>query len=127
MSIASLGTYLPLWLGPRGRVVGDDEDAVTLGVAAGRAALAATSGPIVTRDQRGVVREYDDVRLLRERGVGPSVAALDVGVAAAVAGITGREAQALGGAALPELPTFGASSPLFAIAALADANVTGPI
>ncbi|MGX1811046.1 OB-fold domain-containing protein [Nocardia sp. NPDC055321] len=37
--IASMGTYLPCWGAPRARVAGDDEDAITLAVAAGRAAL----------------------------------------------------------------------------------------
>lgn len=37
--IASMGTYLPCWGAPRRRVPGDDEDAVTLAVEAGRAAL----------------------------------------------------------------------------------------
>ncbi|RDI56066.1 OB-fold domain-containing protein [Nocardia mexicana] len=38
--IASMGTYLPCWGDPGRRVAGDDEDAVTLAVEAGRAALA---------------------------------------------------------------------------------------
>ncbi|MGW0040220.1 OB-fold domain-containing protein [Rhodococcus sp. NPDC003348] len=37
--IASIGTYLPCWGTPEGRVPGDDEDAITLAVEAGRAAL----------------------------------------------------------------------------------------
>jgi acetyl-CoA acetyltransferase len=38
--IASVGTYLPVWKGPGGtRIAGGDEDAVTLGVAAGLRAL----------------------------------------------------------------------------------------
>ncbi|MFF0491923.1 Zn-ribbon domain-containing OB-fold protein [Nocardia sp. NPDC004068] len=39
--VASMGTYLPCWGGRFHRTPGDDEDAVTLAVAAGRAALAA--------------------------------------------------------------------------------------
>ncbi|WP_280270583.1 Zn-ribbon domain-containing OB-fold protein [Nocardia wallacei] len=38
--IASMGTYLPCWGSRDSRVTGDDEDAVTLAVEAGRAALA---------------------------------------------------------------------------------------
>ncbi|MBF6192413.1 OB-fold domain-containing protein [Nocardia implantans] len=38
--IASLGTYLPCWGSQRSRVPGDDEDAVTLAVEAGRCAVA---------------------------------------------------------------------------------------
>ncbi|WP_036567551.1 OB-fold domain-containing protein [Nocardia sp. BMG51109] len=41
--VASMGTYLPCWGGPHSRVLGDDEDAVTLAVEAGRAALAGGS------------------------------------------------------------------------------------
>jgi acetyl-CoA C-acetyltransferase len=37
--VASIGTYLPCWGAPQHRVAGDDEDAITLAVEAGRAAL----------------------------------------------------------------------------------------
>jgi uncharacterized protein len=37
--IASIGTYLPCWGTPLHRVAGDDEDAITMAVEAGRAAL----------------------------------------------------------------------------------------
>ena len=45
--VASVGTYLPCWGSPLQRVAGDDEDAVTMAVEAGRAAL--TSGGAVER------------------------------------------------------------------------------
>ncbi|HET6734568.1 OB-fold domain-containing protein [Mycobacterium sp.] len=45
--VASIGTYLPCWGMSQQRVAGDDEDAVTLGVEAGRAAL--LSGGAVER------------------------------------------------------------------------------
>ncbi|MBF6474643.1 MULTISPECIES: OB-fold domain-containing protein [Nocardia] len=38
--VASLGTYLPCWGSQRSRIPGDDEDAVTLAVEAGRSAVA---------------------------------------------------------------------------------------
>ena len=38
--IAAIGTYLPCWGCDVRRIVGDDEDAITLAVEAGRAALA---------------------------------------------------------------------------------------
>lgn len=38
--VASIGTYLPCWGTPLRRIAGDDEDAITLAVEAGRAALA---------------------------------------------------------------------------------------
>ena len=40
--VASIGTYLPCWGAPSHRVAGDDEDAITLAVEAGRAALIAS-------------------------------------------------------------------------------------
>lgn len=46
-SVISMGTYLPCWGTTRNRVLGDDEDAVTLAVQAGRAAVA--SGEPVER------------------------------------------------------------------------------
>lgn len=45
--VASIGTYLPCWGSPLARVAGDDEDAITLAVEAGRAAL--VSGGAVER------------------------------------------------------------------------------
>ena len=40
--VASIGTYLPRWGAPQHRVAGDDEDAITLAVEAGRASLIAS-------------------------------------------------------------------------------------
>ena len=37
--VAAIATYLPCWGSARGRVAGGDEDAVTLAVEAGRAAV----------------------------------------------------------------------------------------
>ncbi|RAV05726.1 DNA-binding protein [Mycolicibacterium sp. GF69] len=52
--VASIGTYLPCWGTPRHRVPGDDEDAITLAVEAGRAALIASGAVervvLVSRD-----------------------------------------------------------------------------
>ena len=45
--VASIGTYLPCWGTPQDRVAGDDEDAITMAVEAGRAAL--ISGGAVER------------------------------------------------------------------------------
>jgi uncharacterized OB-fold protein len=41
--VASIGTYLPCWGTAQHRVPGDDEDAITMAVEAGRAALAGSS------------------------------------------------------------------------------------
>ncbi|ULE31777.1 OB-fold domain-containing protein [Mycobacterium sp. IDR2000157661] len=52
--VTSIGTYLPCWGSPRHRVPGDDEDAITLAVEAGRAALIASGAVervvLVSRD-----------------------------------------------------------------------------
>src|SRR6185436_10008805 len=45
--VASIGTYLPCWGALQHRVAGDDEDAITLAVEAGRAAM--TGGGAVER------------------------------------------------------------------------------
>jgi uncharacterized OB-fold protein len=225
--IAALGTYLPPWGAGAARECGPDEDAVTLGVAAGRAALRAAGGagdgapagsalssdgggavarvvfvtrdlplldggngaallagiglpadvpvveqvggapaaveallaaapgtlvvaadvapagaaaalvasegtltladagrvtrslPVVSRGADGLVRDYEDPRLQRERGLGPALAALDLAEKpAAVAGLPARQAAGLCAGRPPELPTLGASAPLFALAAL---------
>lgn len=55
MSIVALGTYLPPWGNDSARVAGPDEDALTLAVQAGRAALAGVDAAVeqvvfVTRD-----------------------------------------------------------------------------
>jgi len=52
--VASIGTYLPCWGAPMHRMAGDDEDAITLAVEAGRAALVASGAVervvLVSRD-----------------------------------------------------------------------------
>lgn len=53
--LQSLATYVPCWGDERRRTAGPDEDAITMAVAAGRAAMAGASGPVdrivlVTRD-----------------------------------------------------------------------------
>ena len=42
--VSAIATYLPCWGSARGRVAGGDEDAVTLAVEAGRAAIDAAGG-----------------------------------------------------------------------------------
>ncbi|MCM3925702.1 DNA-binding protein, partial [Frankia sp. AiPs1] len=56
-TVTAVGTYLPPWGSARGRVLGPDEDAVTLAVAAARAALeqAAPAGSATAPDVRRVV------------------------------------------------------------------------
>jgi uncharacterized OB-fold protein len=206
--IASFGTYLPPWGTQHKRQTGPDEDALTLAVAAGRAALAgatatrvvlvthdlplieggiaaallaalsldpdrevvernggapatldalagaspgtlviavdvepagaaaalvtaestglevtagprlARSLPVTARGRDGVVHDYDDPRLLRERGLNASLERLAVGDALALAGASAADARRVCGGKPEELPTRGASSALFALAAL---------
>lgn len=75
--------------------------------------------PVATRDDRGGSTDYADPRLLRERGVGVSLERAEVGPVAAVAGLSTRDAVPLTSGRAVGLPTSGASSALFALAALA--------
>lgn len=217
--IAAIGTYLPPWGTEAARVVGRDEDVVTLAVAAGLGALAGvdpsdvhkvvlvsrdlplleggnsapllaglglpidlfvretigggpatlaelgdagpgtlvigadiapagaaaayvgTAGasvravdrvtrsmPITVRDGHGNTTEYADPRLLRVRGINASIDRLDLSQPInAVAGLSAKEAASICEGKPPVLPTTGASSPLFALAALLDANKHGRV
>ncbi|HEY5853378.1 MAG TPA: OB-fold domain-containing protein [Aldersonia sp.] len=214
--IAAIGTYLPCWGTETYRVAGDDEDAITLAVEAGRVALAespsvehvilvsrdlpllessnaavllaglgldpelevverlggapatldalssarprtlvigvdldpagaaaavtadrglqvrtaarvARSLPVRTRNATGVVHDYGDPRLLHERGLVASLTAAWVEAPVAVAGVDHARAVALCAGEPPRLPTAGASSALFALAAMAEAGLTGPL
>jgi uncharacterized OB-fold protein len=71
-SITRIGTYLPTWGSDRSRSVGDDEDAVTLGVAAGRAALEDSEIGAVNR----VVFVTRDFPLLEGGNAAPLLAGL---------------------------------------------------
>jgi uncharacterized OB-fold protein len=229
--VAAIATYLPCWGSARGRVAGGDEDAVTLAVEAGRAAIGAADGvdsvgggsaggvqrvvlvsrelplleggnaavllaglglnpeievserlggapaaldaltsarprtlviavdvqpfagaaaalvagpglhvvpaarlarslPVRTRSAAGEIHDYGDPRLLRERGVLASLAALTADGAdkpLALAGVDARQAAAVCAGQPPALPTTGASSALFALAALAESRASGPL
>jgi uncharacterized OB-fold protein len=211
--ITSIGTYLPSWGTGAARVPGLDEDAVTMAVAAGRAALGDTapgdvhsvvlvtrdfplraggpgpallaglglplecevreqlggapsaleavadaspgtlvigsdlapagaaaaycgtggaplhldarvnrSLPVTTRDDRGRTTDYSDPRLLRERGLGESLDRVGVEKVAAVAGLRPKDAASLSEGSPVPLPTVGASSAFFALAAVAGAG-----
>jgi uncharacterized OB-fold protein len=213
---ASIGTYLPCWGTHAHRVPGDDEDAITLAVEAGRAALAdggavervvivsrdlpllessnaavllaglsldpelevderlggapaaldalssvrprtliigvdldpagaaavltaehglrvrtaarvARSLPVRTRNALGVVHDYGDPRLLHERGLVASLEAAWLDTPVAVAGVDHARAVELCSGNPPCLPTTGASSGLFALAAMAETRTTGPL
>jgi uncharacterized protein len=228
--VAAIATYLPCWGSARGRTAGGDEDAVTLAVEAGRAAIEAADGsgsagdgaadtrgvqrvvlvsrelplleggnaavllaglgldseievserlggapaaldaltsaqprtlviaadvapfagaaaavaagsglhvvpvarlarslPVRTRSAAGEVHDYGDPRLLRERGVLASLAASGAEKPLALAGVDARQAAAVCAGQPPVLPTTGASSALFALAALAESRSSGPL
>jgi uncharacterized OB-fold protein len=214
--VASIGTYLPCWGTQTQRVAGDDEDAITLAVEAGRAALAgsaavervvfvsrdmplfessnaavllaglgldpelevderlggapaaidalssarprtlvigvdldpagaaavltadnglrvrtaarvARSLPVRTRNAVGGVHDYGDPRLLHERGLVASLGAAWLDTPAAVAGVDHATAAELCIGDPTPLPTFGASAGLFALAAMTEAETTGPL
>ncbi len=216
VSIRAIGTYLPPWGTALARVSGRDEDAVTMAVAAGRAALedagarhvvlvtrdlplldggngaallaglglpstttvveqvgggpaaldavlgaaggtlvigadtGSTSGsaavlvgagdgatvapvarvqrslPVRARGGDGVVHHYDDPRLERERGVRAALAESGIAEkAAATVGLPPKDAAALCEGDAPRVLTTGASSPLFALAALVENRARG--
>lgn len=214
--VASVGTYLPCWGSPQQRIAGDDEDAITLAVEAGRAALTtgapvervvlisrdlpllessnaavllaglsldpelevverlggapatldalssarprtlivgadlnpagaaavltaevglwvrtaarvSRSLPVRTRNAVGVVHDYGDPRLLHERGLVASLSAAWLDTPAALAGVDHSTAAELCIGDAAPLPTIGASSGLFALAAMAEAGTTGPL
>jgi uncharacterized OB-fold protein len=87
----------------------------------------ARSLPVRTRDAAGTVHDYGDPRLLRERGLLASLAATGAEKPLALAGVDGKQAKALCAGTPPDLPTTGASSALFALAALADSRATGSL
>lgn len=214
--VASIGTYLPCWGDQVHRVPGDDEDAITLAVEAGRAALdsgapvervvlvtrdfpllessnaavllaglgldpelevderlggapatldavssarprtlvigvdldpagaaalitgdrglqvrtaarLARSLPVRVRNVGGAVHDYGDPRLLHERGLIASLDAAWLDIPVAIAGVDYDRAVQLCRGNPPQLPTLGASSSLFALAGIAEQNVTGPL
>ncbi|MGV0848896.1 OB-fold domain-containing protein [Mycolicibacterium phlei] len=214
--VASIGTYLPCWGEAQRRVPGDDEDAITLAVEAGRAALIASGAvervvivsrdlplldssnaavllaglgldpelevderlggapatldalssarprtliigtdldpagaaaivtaerglqvrtaarvarslPVRTRKATGDVHDYGDPRLLHERGLIASLEAAWLDTPVAIAGVDHDRAAELTIGEPPRLPTVGASAGLFALAALAERQTTGPL
>ena len=73
------------------------------------------------RGSDGEVHDYDDPRLVRERGM--RAALTDAGIArkaVAAVGLPAKDAAALCEGDAPRVPTTGASAPLFALAALAE-------
>lgn len=84
--------------------------------------------PVVTRDATGVVTDYADPRLLRERGVRFSLDQIGLGAkVAAVAGLPRKDAASLTEGDPPPVATTGASAALFALAAVATTRDGGKV
>jgi uncharacterized OB-fold protein len=82
--------------------------------------------PVRSRGRDGVVRDYDDPRLQRERGLGVAVEELDLPEKpAVVAGVPAKQAAGLCAGRPPALATIGASAALFALAALEEVGSPG--
>jgi uncharacterized OB-fold protein len=82
--------------------------------------------PVRSRGRDGVVHDYDDPRLQRERGLGVAVEELDLPEKpVVVAGLPAKQAAGLCAGRPPALPTIGASAALFALAALATLEEAG--
>jgi len=84
--------------------------------------------PVRVRTADGRQYEDDDPRLVRERGMRPGLArVLGDHKPFAVAGVSRRDTSALCAGDPPVLPTAGASSAVFALAALADERAAGVV
>ena len=82
--------------------------------------------PVRARGGDGVVHDYDDPRLVRERGM--RVALDEAGIATkavAAVGLPVKDATALCEGDAPRVATTGASAPIFALAALAESRTSG--
>jgi len=96
------------------------------GVAAELAGRVVRNMPVATRDAYGNRSDYADPRLLRVRGVGASLDEQGIGDRfTAVAGLGAKDAASLFEGAPDMPPTTGASSALFALAALAESGQGG--
>jgi uncharacterized protein len=89
------------------------------------AARVSRSLPVRTRNAVGVVNDYGDPRLLHERGLVASLSAAWVDTPAALAGVDHGTAAELCIGDPPRLWTMGASSGLFALAAMAESATAG--
>lgn len=91
------------------------------------AARVARSLPVRTRNSVGVVHDYGDPRLLHERGLLASLSAAWLDTPVQVAGVDHDKVVELCVGEPAPLPTFGASSGLFALASLTESDTIGPL
>ncbi|WAC54174.1 OB-fold domain-containing protein [Gordonia sp. SL306] len=89
-------------------------------------ARVARSLPVRTRNTTGAVHDYGDPRLLHDRGLVASLAASWLDKPTVVAGVD-RKAAARLAEVDAEVPTMGASSGLFALAAMAEQELSGSL
>ena len=110
--------------GAAAALTGDD----SRGLHVGPGTRIVRSLPVRARGGDGVVHNYDDPRLLRERGLRENLDRLgEIPDVLAAAGLTAAETKAVGVRGLPELPTVGAGSALFALAIVAESGATGTV
>jgi uncharacterized OB-fold protein len=82
--------------------------------------------PVRARGGDGVVHDYDDPRLVRERGMRTALTEAGIATkAVAAVGLPTKDAAALCDGDAPRVPTTGASAPIFALAALAESRASG--
>jgi uncharacterized protein len=96
------------------------------GLALASVARVLRSLPVRARGNDGELHDYDDPRLVRERGM--RAALTEAGIerkAVAAVGLPAKDAAALCEGDAPRVATTGASAPLFALAALAEARANG--
>jgi len=96
------------------------------GLALASVARVLHSLPVRARGNDGEVHDYDDPRLLRERGTRAALAEAGIArKAIAAVGLPAKDAVTLCEGDAPHVPTTGASAPLLALAALAEARASG--
>ncbi|MCW2548865.1 MAG: DNA-binding protein [Mycobacterium sp.] len=84
--------------------------------------------PIRVRSTAGRVFDYDDPRLLRERGTRAATEALGLEAKpVGIAGLGAREASVMTGTKSTSLPTTGAAAPLFALVDVVARGAQGPL
>ena len=88
----------------------------------------ARSLPIKVRDTTGHSSDYEDPRLLRVRGVGTAVEALELqDKPLAVAGLNAKDAASYVQGPAAALPTLGAAAPFFGLAATVEQHAEGSL
>jgi len=114
-------------LEPAGAAAVITADGTSGGLQVRTAARLARSLPVRTRNATGAVHDYGDPRLLHERGLIASLAAAWLDTPAGIAGVDHERTVDLCIGDPAPLPTLGASSSVFPLAAMAETGRTGPL